>query len=400
MSHHDEPYFPSSQPCLSYWQRTTRHWSRLTSGANESVPQTADVVIIGSGLSGALVAYELLYNPSPPSNVVMLEAREVCSGATARHAGHCRPDAYRGYSAYSAKHGSEQAIKILRHEKRVLQLMKTFIETHGIDCDFNYSKTVDVIMSQHFLEYVKRSYSDFDAAGGDLSDVTWLESEEAQKITRVSGALGAVEWTAATLHSVKLCQGILDMAMDLGLAIFANTTAQSVTMVRDGLWNVESSRGTITTPTVVHATNAYASSLLPFLGSIIQPLRAQAHAVIPTQAFTGQSLLTQTYSIRYSLVDFYSVAQRPRDGLIILGGANEEIQRDRLNWPDDCSVNKSIASNAIERLRSALSEWKEEAEGEGLQYGWTGILGMTPDSVPLIGAVPSLPVGHTLRLIQ
>jgi hypothetical protein len=49
------------------------------------LPTKADIVIIGSGISGASAAYHLHeehYDKSP--NVVMLEAREACWGATGR----------------------------------------------------------------------------------------------------------------------------------------------------------------------------------------------------------------------------------------------------------------------------------------------------------------------------
>lgn len=49
------------------------------------LPAETDVVIIGAGFSGASLAYYLYDdNPDPPS-VVILEAREACSGATGRN---------------------------------------------------------------------------------------------------------------------------------------------------------------------------------------------------------------------------------------------------------------------------------------------------------------------------
>lgn len=35
-------------------------------------------------MTGALVVYELLHSDNPPETVVLLEARETCSGATGR----------------------------------------------------------------------------------------------------------------------------------------------------------------------------------------------------------------------------------------------------------------------------------------------------------------------------
>lgn len=52
----------------------------------------------------------------------MLEAREACSGASGRNAGHCRPDAYRGFTAFSRKHGEQDAMEILESERTVYEL--------------------------------------------------------------------------------------------------------------------------------------------------------------------------------------------------------------------------------------------------------------------------------------
>jgi hypothetical protein len=53
--------------------------------STEDIPSECDVLIIGAGYCGASTAYHLINdNPSPPS-IVILEARQACSGATARN---------------------------------------------------------------------------------------------------------------------------------------------------------------------------------------------------------------------------------------------------------------------------------------------------------------------------
>jgi len=53
--------------------------------STEDIPSECDVLIIGAGYCGASTAYHLINdNPSPPS-MVILEARQACSGATARN---------------------------------------------------------------------------------------------------------------------------------------------------------------------------------------------------------------------------------------------------------------------------------------------------------------------------
>jgi len=59
----------------------------LITGSSADVPSEADVVIVGSGISGAFAAREMFQNALARERrprVVMFEAREVCSGASGR----------------------------------------------------------------------------------------------------------------------------------------------------------------------------------------------------------------------------------------------------------------------------------------------------------------------------
>lgn len=110
---------------VSLWLETVRNNPLLDQRTTPELPATAEVVIIGSGvslhgqgwaadlqISGSLAALSLLQSSDPPKSVIILEARELCSGATGRNAGHCKPDMWRGYSKYANEFGSKQALKV------------------------------------------------------------------------------------------------------------------------------------------------------------------------------------------------------------------------------------------------------------------------------------------------
>jgi myosin-crossreactive antigen len=79
----DAKPFPVANATVPYW-RTELH-EIDSHRSTEDLPADCDIVIIGAGLAGVSTAYFLLDgNPSPPS-IVLLEAREVCSGATGRN---------------------------------------------------------------------------------------------------------------------------------------------------------------------------------------------------------------------------------------------------------------------------------------------------------------------------
>ena len=78
------PGIPVLNSSLSFWMSPNSHLA--CHGAEERLPQFADVVIIGSGISGVSIAKTLLDGAPKNSSlqIVMLEARTVCSGATGR----------------------------------------------------------------------------------------------------------------------------------------------------------------------------------------------------------------------------------------------------------------------------------------------------------------------------
>ncbi len=72
---------PSPDPTPSYW---LRHLSKSLAGhrTTDDLPSIVDVVVVGSGITGAFAARELVKDGN--KSILMLEAREACSGATGR----------------------------------------------------------------------------------------------------------------------------------------------------------------------------------------------------------------------------------------------------------------------------------------------------------------------------
>lgn len=75
------PILPNPHPTKSYWQDPPA-W--LADYQSSPMLPEADYVVVGSGISGASIAYKLL-SRHPEARVVMLEARQFCSGATGRN---------------------------------------------------------------------------------------------------------------------------------------------------------------------------------------------------------------------------------------------------------------------------------------------------------------------------
>lgn len=131
------PGIPQLNASVPYW---TIPLSPIAQhGRDAALPLYADVVIVGSGISGTAIAKALLdyVRDDPdsklcgtPLKVVMLEARDTCSGATGRcgrlylclahthgycrNGGHIVPNVYTEYFELKKKYGAATAQEILR----------------------------------------------------------------------------------------------------------------------------------------------------------------------------------------------------------------------------------------------------------------------------------------------
>ena len=75
------PDLPVYRPTVSFW---TVPSAQLPIDNDAPLPSQVDVLVIGSGITGVSCTRTLLRYGPPGLRVLILEARDVCSGATGR----------------------------------------------------------------------------------------------------------------------------------------------------------------------------------------------------------------------------------------------------------------------------------------------------------------------------
>ncbi|ORY26997.1 putative FAD dependent oxidoreductase [Naematelia encephala] len=388
---------------LSHWLQTVRSNPLLDHRSTGELPEEVDVVVIGSGMSGSLAALSLLQSSEPPKSMVLLEARELCSGATGRNAGHCKPDQWRGYSSYAKRFGSEQALKILANEQQTWAGLVTYVLRHKVDCSLWVGKTLDVMMEDDVAKQASNIFTEYKNAGGDVSNIDVVtDPAEAEKVSRLKGAKALYAWDAATLHPWKLVAHIIQQCLDLGLNLQTWTPVTSVTGSAHQ-WTVHSERGAIKTPAVIYATNAYTGFLLPETKSIITPTPQMCNRVIPPSSFSGSKAIQNSYAVVYR-DGLYSINPRvTSDGAILFGGdpsnqylLHKYVAEDERRQTDDSLENFEAITDSVREVGRNAFQWDVSVvKGRGARakydYSWSGIMGITADGLPLIGAVPGKP---------
>lgn len=91
--------------------------------AEKPLPQEpVDVIIVGSGITGATVAYQLS-KLQPDLRVAVVEARGLCTGATGRNGGHISRPEVHGLRELKEKLGAEDAVRFKALMMRTRDMM-------------------------------------------------------------------------------------------------------------------------------------------------------------------------------------------------------------------------------------------------------------------------------------
>ncbi|KAG4429871.1 hypothetical protein IFR05_014655, partial [Cadophora sp. M221] len=400
---------PRPNPTTSYWQDPPD--AELSDYlSSPCVPEVADVVIIGSGITGAGIAWGLLNGDDENSNskgcsneerekkearIVMLEARQACSGATGRNGGHTKAASYRTFLANSSI-SLATAIKIARLEYATIKAVHAFAATHNIECDSWTGDTVDIIYDQGQWEASLKGIEALRAAfkGEDDEETVgrycvWSAEEAREKwFVDGEGVLGAVSYEAGSLSAYKFVVGVLKMCLGRGLGLYTNTAALGLERGEDGLWSVKTGKGTIRARRVVLATNGYTGFLHSGFQGCIVPLRGQVTAHRPGLSMPLEGL-PGSYSFIYGNGYEYMIP-RPQGskyaGDIVIGGGLVKADEEGLyefGETDDTVLNPTISKYLAKTTPRYFGDsWGRDDVDGRVRREWTGVMGYSSDGFP------------------
>jgi glycine/D-amino acid oxidase-like deaminating enzyme len=224
------------------------------------------------------------------------------------------------------------------------------------------------------------------------------DKEELKKHRVAPDCVGAtLSEGAASLWPYKLVTFMLEKLVKNGRINLQTKTPVTEITSSDGKNTLHTPRGTISSKTVILATNGYTSALLPNFADLIVPCRGEMSALFPPE---GSTILPNSYGMVAALGqpannDDYLI-QRPFEGVpnpfghLMFGGGRGAGDFPSIGISDDSVIDEGAAAY----LRGALLKVLElDGQTEGLKElkaaaQWTGIMGYSRDDHPWVGKVP------------
>jgi glycine/D-amino acid oxidase-like deaminating enzyme len=250
----------------------------------------------------------------------MLEGRCISGGATGHNGGFLSPGTTNNIYDIIRTHGIVDATAEFNYTLRCTQAIEEFVIKHNIDCELRFHGKASLATTEEQLQRLRRTYENLLRVGCD-DQIEWWDYDAAVKHTNSTQYVaGIFHKYSGNLWPSKLVNGIAKEAELLGANIQSHTMVESIEYIDSSSDNslqsqnhhfvVNTNRGSIKTSHVVHATNAYASTLLPQLKDIIIPVRNQVIITSP---------LPKIWDFSISANEGYEYMMQRPDGRIVLG---------------------------------------------------------------------------------
>ncbi|MBO0879998.1 MAG: FAD-dependent oxidoreductase, partial [Mycobacterium sp.] len=376
-----------------YWFRAGHPLAGYRS--TPDLPPTADVVIIGAGLTGAACAYHLSEAVRLDGlSVLVLDRGDPAGEASGRNGGNFEliPENCVGIYEGLARErlsflrrcypslpeevrqaqSERQASLVFGLAVRNRELLKTIVRQERITCDLSPRGWLYLAHTEREEQALCEEVT-LAAQHGQRIEL-WSRRRIREEFGFSTAYLGRFIPDDGTYHPFKYVCGLLQSALRSGVKLYTHTPVRALVTNEADVIRAVTDIGTVRTHRVVVATNAFTSELLPELAAI-RPFQSQIMVTEHAPDRARGRAVTSEYG-----PTFFS---QPRGGLLhhraplLMGGGADR--------PMHNPASRRRSPQVHAHLLKLRDQFYPELHGQPPSAEWVGPMGFTPDQLPAIG---------------
>ncbi len=323
--------------------------------------EEADVCIVGAGIVGSTLATFLT---RAGKSVVVLDARDVALGASGRNAGFIATLLEPTYHEQVEQLGADAAREIRDLGIRNRTIIKQFLDDYGVWYE-QHGSMIFAVSEEEQQEFVDEAA----ALQRDGYAVEFFDHDPTNH-----GFFGAM-YEPGDLATQPYWL-VTEIMANSGATVIPNCAVWRLEPGADGVI-VHGQRATVRASQVCLCTNAFSQGLHPYFKDLVAPKRAQMLATAPVPRF-----LDVPVSAEWG----YQYFRQLPDGRFLIGGMRNKFLETEVGY-NDVEINPALQTE-LERF---VAKHFPELKGVPVERRWSGILGFTPDHLPLVGSLPDMP---------
>jgi sarcosine oxidase, subunit beta len=332
-------------------------------GRSNSLPKTADVVILGAGVMGASIAFHLAKRKA--GNIVVIDKDHVGRGGSGRS------------SALVRMHYSfppEVQLALIS-----LCMFQNWQDVVGVRGDFRKTGFVRIVHPNEMarlklnVEMQRRLGATVELI--DKHDLQGLEPD--WNVDEVE--LAAYEPDSGYGDGAGVAGDLLNAAREMGATYLSRTQAAAFSVEAGSVRGVVTEQGIIAAPIVISATGPWTRPLFQHAGHDL-PIECEYHQVAilrnPPEMKGGGCACIDSVTATYFRSDAHDKC--------LVGDFYGKRPIDPDNFPQRAS------DESLEEIIERACRRVPKLAGAEVMRGVTGVYDMTPDSRPLLGEIPGI----------
>lgn len=332
---------------------------------------SCDVLIIGSGITGSLMAYQF---SQEGYKTVVVDKRDVAFGSTSATTAMLQYEIDEPLFRLIRNVGERAAVDSYREGVTAIRTIEQIVKDIGASCDFGRKKSLFIAHSEESAAWLATEYR---CRKKFEFDVEWVSKQALKKHYGVIGYGAILSASGGTLDAYNLTHALLNYAkINFSLEIFDHTSVDEVLYGAQHNVATTDAGNTIQCKKLIYATGYETQAFL----------KEKIVDLISTYVVISEPLSKMPFKFKSTILwnteDPYLYMRTTGDNRIIVGGADEQFKnpelRDRL-----IDKKEEILLKSIQNLIPELSFVAD--------FRWAGTFGVTKDSLPYIGEHPDYP---------
>jgi len=320
--------------------------------------KTASVVIIGGGISGCAIAYNLAKKGA--KDIVVIEKSFLCSGSTGRCGAGIR-----------MQWGTEMNCRLAKFSTEYFEKANEMLE-YEYDIEFKQSGYLIVAGNEAEDAQFKKNVALQNRLG---IPTKYLTPKEAKEIVPYIDETKIVSATFCQkdghLNPFHTTQAFANAAKRLGVEIMTYTNVTGIKVEKGKVVGVETDKGFISTPVVVDAAGAWSKAIGSMAGVDI-PIYSERHQILVTEPVAPlQGPMYMGFALNIYI-------QQSPHGSFIMGRSDD-------SEPKDGRITSSW--HFLEEMSKTCCELLPLLGKLNVVRQWAGLYCMSPDRQPIYGPV-------------
>lgn len=335
-----------------------------------------DILIVGGGVTGALMAHKCM---EEGYSTVLIDRREIANGSTSATTSMLQYEIDVPLYKLSQLIGKEAAEANYWAGHDSIDELQSIVRQVKSDCGF---KKKESLYYAAFKKDVSNLEKEFEARKNCGFSVTWLSAQEIEEKYQLHHTFGGIlSKQGGTIDAFKFTHDLLAFNVKRGLQVFDKTAMNSSHYTSNNVLLTTNYGNTISAKKVIYC-NGYESSEM-IKDDFLKLL--STYVIIGEPNKEDQSLLKNT--LFWNTAEPYIYFRTTEDNRVLIGGEDEEF------------INAAKRNLSIKYKSAKLQKYLKKTLPHydfRLDFSWAGTFGETKDGLPYIGKHPDFKSSYFL----